>query len=47
MLKISLSDGIDDTVPVDQNQQTDQNVQSAASGHFLTGKSLKKALGIK
>ena len=38
VLKISLNDGIDDTVPVgDQNQQTgDQNVQSAASGHFLT-----------
>ena len=41
VLKISLNDGIDDTVPVDQNQQTgDQNVQSVASGHFLTGSEL-------
>ena len=39
MLKISLNDGIDDTVPVParRSQSDSQNVQSAASGHFLAG----------
>ena len=41
MLKISLNDGIDDTVPVGQNNQRSQNqenVQSVASGQFINGK---------
>ena len=39
MLKISLNDGIDDTVPVGQNNQTQnqENVQSVASGQFING----------
>ena len=40
MLKISLNDGIDDTVPVGQNdqRQNQENVQSVASGQFINGK---------
>ena len=44
MLKISLNDGIDDTVPVGQNNQRSQNqenVQSVASGQFINGKFFK------
>ena len=42
MLKISLNDGIDDTVPVENNRnnqrQNQENIQSVASGQFLNGK---------
>ena len=39
MLKISLNDGIDDTVPVENQNQPEnrENVQSVASGQFLNG----------
>ena len=37
VLKISLNDGIDDTVPVPDQSPQSQNVQSVASGHFLAG----------
>jgi len=41
MLKISLNDGIDDTVPVENNRnnqrQNQENIQSVASGQFLNG----------
>merc|ERR1711976_1087551 len=37
MLKISLDDGIDDTVPVPDRRSPNENVQSVASGHFLAG----------
>ena len=45
MLKISLNDGIDDTVPVENNRnnqrQNQENIQSVASGQFLNGKHSK------
>ena len=45
MLKISLNDGIDDTVPVENNRnnqrQNQENIQSVASGQFLNGKRSK------
>ena len=44
MLKISLDDGIDDTVPVPDRRSPNENVQSVASGHFLAGKLFLKIL---
>ena len=50
MLKISLNDGIDDTVPVENNRnnqrQNQENIQSVASGQFLNGKHSKLLLRV-